>query len=227
MSAVISGPTAVAPEAVHPYTVIVTGGPAVEGGTFEISYTLEGEDLAGGDPQIPRTLSNAEGTFEVNVTAPRAEGRVHLFVRATSRNETVNATAETRLAIDVFRPVDLRAVLRNSGGATVVNVSVLFYVDGELVGNETVPRIEPGGQVEVTMMYIPVGLTLGRHTVRIEADLDGDGVISPERGELIDSEFFYKTERTNLPAILGFVTVFILALLALVLLAIRRQRRRG
>ena len=227
VTAVIRGPTAIAPSSTHPYTVTVQGGPGADGGTFEISYALQGSNLQGGDPQIARTLSNAQGTFQVNVTAPEAEGTVQLYVKATSKNETLNATKETRLSIEVFRPVDLRAFLRNQGGAAALNVTVFFYVDGALVGNMTIARIDAGAQAEVNISYIPVGLTVGRHTVRIQADLDHDGVISPERGELITQQFFYKTERSNTPAILGTITVLILILLAVVLLAIRRQRRQG
>ena len=226
VSAVVQGPSAVAPGTIHLYKITVTGGPAESGGTFQIEYTLQGEKLVGGDPQIPRTLANAEGRFAVNITAPEVEGSVVLHVKATSRGET-NETTEVRFGIDVFRPVEIRATLRNRGAAAAVNVKVFFYVDGQLVGNQTVSRIEAGGQVEVNVSYIPVDLQIGRHTIRIEADLDGDGKISPNSGELLVHDLFYKTERTSTPAILGTITVVILVLLGFILLAIRRQRRLG
>ena len=224
VAAIIQGPTAVAPSSTHPYTITVTGGPGARGGTFEIKYGLEGSNLAGGDPQIARTLTNAQGRFTVNVTAPRAEGSVQLVVTAASRNETTNATTETRLAIDVARPVELRATLRNLGAAAALNVTVYFYVDGQPVGNTTVARIDAGAQTVVSITYIPVGLTTGRHTVRVEADLDGDGTISPARGEVVAVDFFYKFERSLAPTILGTITVVIVVVLLFVLLAIRRQR---
>lgn len=230
VTVVVQGPTAVAPGSTHPFTVLVAGGPAaVEGGTFEISYVVEGDNLVGADPQIPRILANRDGRFEFNVTSPEAEGTIQLFVRATSTGQTstLNETAETRYLVNVFRPIELRATLRNHGGAAALNVDVRFYVDGAFVGNTTLARIGPGEQTEALVSFIPVNVGIGRHTVRVEADLDGDGEISPERGELLVTEFFYKSEETNLPAILGTVTIFILAVLALILLAIRRQRRLG
>lgn len=230
VTVVVQGPTAVAPGSTHLYTVLVAGGPAaVEGGTFEISYVVEGDNTVGADPQIPRILANTEGRFEFNVTAPEAEGTVQLFVRATSTGETtrLNETAQTRYLVNVFRPIELRATIRNNGGAAALNVDVRFYVDGAFVGNTTLARIGAGEQTEALVSFIPVNVGIGRHTVRVEADLDGDGTISPERGELIVTEFFYKSEDTNMPAILGTVTVFVLAFLVLILLAIRRQRRQG
>lgn len=227
VTAVIEGPTAIAPSSTHAYTVTVSGGPAEHDGTFDISYVLQGDNLLGGDPQVARTLANEQGVFTVNVTAPEVEGTVLLFVRAKSGNATGNASTETRLSIDVFRPVDLRATIRNHGAAAALNVTVFFYVDDRLVGNTTVARIEAGGQVEASVSYIPVDLSVGRHTVKVTADLDGDGVIEAADGELLESDFFYKTERSSVPAILGTITVLILVVLVFVLLAIRRQRRQG
>lgn len=224
---VIQGPSAVAPGSLNLYTITVTGGPAADNGTFEISYVVQGDNTVGADPIVPALLSNREGRFEVNISAPEAEGRVELFVRASSIGELGNESGETRFAMDVLTPIELRTTLRNNGAAAAENVDVRFFVDGNLVGNTSVARLGPGAQTEVSITFIPVGIGIGRHTVKVEADLDGDGVISPERGELLASEFFYKSEETNLPAILGTITVFIVSILVLVLLAIRRQRRLG
>jgi len=223
----IRGPNAVAPASTHPFVITVTGGPAAEhNGTFHIEYTLLGDNLFGADPQLPRTLANREGVFDINVTAPEAEGTVLLYVKAISQGD-VNETAETRYAIDVFLPLDLRATIKNNGAATALNVTVFFFVDDRPVGNSSVVRIEAGGEATVNITYIPVGLLPGRHSVRIQADLDGDGKFLAERGELLAYDFFYKTERTSTPAILGTLTVLILIVLLFVLLAIRRHRRLG
>lgn len=222
---VIEGPTAIAPSSTHAYTVTVTGGPAAVNGTFEIRYLLQGENLVGGDPLIERILANKEGKFTANVTAPEVEGAVTLFVRAKSGSLTENVTAETSLSIDVFRPVELRATIRNSGAAAAINVTVFFEVDGRPVGNMTIARIEAGGTAEANISFVPTGLAEGRHVVTIKADLDRDGVF--EAGELIHQDFFYKSAPSNLPAILGTVTVFLIMILVFVLLAVRRQRRQG
>ena len=222
---VIEGPTAVAPSSIHEYSITVTGGPAAVNGTFEIRAILQGANLAGADPVVDRILSNREGKFRLNVTAPDAEGPIQLYVRARSSGEGTNETSETRLQIEVARPVELRATIRNTGPTAALNVTVYFYVDGLRVGNASIARIDAGGQADVNVTYIPVNLAPGRHVVRIEADLDGDGRIEP--GELVEQDFFYKSEPTNIPAILGTITVVMIVVLVFVLLAIRRQRRQG
>ena len=225
VAVVIDGPTAVAPGTTHEYTITVTGGPAEDNGTFEIRFQLQGENLEGGDPTIERTLNNREGVFLANVTAPNAEGTVALLVRAKSGGATGNETTQTSLSIEVFRPVELRATIRNNGAAAALNVTVRFYVDGAAVGTTTLARIDAGGTAEASVSYVPVGLGEGRHVVRIEADMDGDGVIGA--GEVQEQDFFYKAAPSNTPAILGTITAVLLAFLVLLLLAIRRQRRQG
>jgi hypothetical protein len=227
VSIVIKGPTALAPATTRAYAVTVTGGPAAEdGGEYVIEYSLQGDNLAGADPPIPATRSNPEGTFAINITTPEAEGTIVLFVKATSRGD-VNESAEARYPIDVFRPIDLRITLRNNGAAAALNVTVYFYVDDRLVGNTTVARIDAGGEATANVSYIPVGLAVGRHTLRVQADLDGDGRYLVDRGELYATDFFYKAEHTTWPAIFGTVSVLLLVVLGFMLLAIRRQRRMG
>jgi len=222
---VIDGPTAIAPSSIHAYAVTVTGGPGAENGTFEIHAILQGANVAGADPVVDRIFSNREGKFTVNVTAPEAEGTIQLYVRARSFEGGRNETTERRLQIEVARPVELRATIRNTAPTAALNVTVYFYVDNALVGNATVARIDAGAQTDVNITYIPVGLAAGRHTVRIWADLDRDGQADP--GELVDQDFFYMNAPSNVPAILGTITVFLVAVLVFVLLAIRRQRRQG
>jgi len=230
VAVVVSGPTAVAPSSSHPYTIKVTGGPAAAvttGATYTINYMLQGDNTVGGDPVILRTLANAKGEFVVNLTAPSSEGTVQFYVKGTSSDGSANETTETRYTIHVALPIELRATLRNNGAATATNVTVYFYVDGTLVGNTTVARLAAGAQVDVNFTYVPVGLAEGQHTVKITADLDHDGTIEPEGGELLQESFFYKSGRSVAPAIFATVTVFILVILVFVLLAIRRQRRQG
>lgn len=222
---VIEGPTAIGVSSTHAYTVTVTGGPGAEGGQFEIRAVLQGTNLAGADPVVDRIFSNERGVFTVNVTAPQEEASIQLYVRARSFNATTNATKETRLQIEVARPLELRATIRNTGPTAALNVTVYFYVDGRLVGNTTLARIDAGGQTDANVTYIPAGLAPGRHVVKIWADLDGDG--SEDPGELVDQDFFYRSTASNVPAILGTITVFLIVILVFVLLAIRRQRRQG
>lgn len=223
----IRGPNAVAPSSTHVYVITVAGGPAAEqAGTFHIEFALQGDNLVGAAPILPTQRANAEGRFDENVTAPEAEGTVILYVKATSQGD-VNQTAEARYPIDVFRPIDLRATIKNNGAAAALNVTVFFFVDNRPVGNATASRIDAGGAATVNVTYIPVDLQPGRHSVRVQADLDGDGKFTVENGELVAYDFFYKSPRSNVPAIFATLTALLLPFLLLILLAIRRRRRQG
>ena len=223
----IRGPSAVAPSSTHSYSITVAGGPAAEhGGTYQIEFILQGDNLVGASPLTSTLRSNEQGRFDENVTAPEAEGAVILYVKATSQGDE-NRTAEARYPIDVFRPVDLRATIKNNGAAAALNVTVFFFVDNVPVGNATASRIDAGGAATVNVTYIPVNLAPGRHSVRVQADLDGDGRFTVEAGELVAYDFFYKTPRTNVPAIFATLTALILLILLFLLLAIRRRRRQG
>ncbi len=223
----IRGPSAIAPSSTQLYTITVAGGPAAEQqGTFHIEFVLQGDNLFGAAPLLPTPRANENGRFDENVTAPEVEGTVILYVKAISQGD-VNRTAEVRYPIDVFRPIDLRATIRNNGAAAALNVTVFFFVDDLPVGNASASRIDAGGVVTVNITYIPVNLAAGRHTVRVQADLDGDGKFTPERGELLAYDFFYKTPKTSWPAILATLTVIFIIVLLFVLLAIRRVRRQG
>jgi len=105
------------------------------------------------------------------------------------------------------------------------DVTVRFYVDDALVGTQKIARIEPIGQATVTFNYLPVGLQPGGHRVRVEADLDGNGVIDPAKGEAFVSEIFYRETaplNTGWSVVIGiavFVPVFLLTV------ALRRRER--
>src|SRR3989442_6228293 len=82
-----------------------------------------------------------------------------------------------------MRPEGASARFRNDGTAAAVNVTVRFYVDGAFAGTRKIARLNPGVQVTETFNYLPSGLQPGTHQVRVEADLDGYGIIDPAKGE--------------------------------------------
>jgi len=104
-------------------------------------------------------------------------------------------------------------------------VTVRFFVDNVAVGTKTVARIDSGKGATVTFNYLPVGLPPGTHSVRVEADLDGNGVIDSARGEVATSQLFYKGTpglSTGWTVLIG-IAVFLPVLLLTV--AVRRRRR--
>ena len=224
--ATITGPPAAAASTETIYNLSINGGP-----TSSVNYTVKwyitGSDPTGGLPiaSNPRSASGTTPVFMLNLTAPSKEQTITLVVTvsALSGGTTENTTVEQ--AIAVVTPVVLSATFRDNGSTAAVNVTVRFFVDDRAVGTKTVARIDPGRDATVTFNYLPVGLQPGTHSVRVEADLDGNGVIDSARGEVATSQLFYKgtpglsTGWTVLIGIAVFLPVLFLTI------AVRRRGR--
>src|SRR5881397_656161 len=214
----IAGPNALAPSQVSAYNLTIGGGPtgAV---TYTVSWYLTGPNVAGGKPSGNRTR------FSLNITAPLAEQTMSLAVRISAAvgSSYENTTVEKSIA--VITPIVLSASFQNTGTTAAVNVTVRFYVDGVLAGTEKIARLNPGAQVTETLNYLPSGLQPGTHQVRVEADLDGNGVIDPAKGEAVVSSLFYRGTAplsTAWTVVVG-IAVFLPVLLLTV--ALRRRQR--
>ena len=191
----LEGPAAMTPQQVAIYYVNVSGGPAENNGNYTIKYWVQGSNLGGASPLAgsPGERSGQNKTYEVNVTAPSSEGSFDLVVEATSGNITTNATVRKTLTVQVLAPLTLTASFKNNGGAAVLNTTVRFYVDDVFAGSKVIGRINPGDRGTATLSWIPVGLNAGPHTIRVEADIDGNGVIDPSKGEVVAFDTFYRT----------------------------------
>ncbi len=198
VTGVLSGPSGLAPGASGTFYLNVSGGPASEAaGNVSIRAYLTGTDLAGGSPlkTAPHTAtSNGTGPFVFNVTAPQKEQAITVVVEINSTvGARVESTTVTR-AVTVITPIVLTATFRNTGGAAAMDVPVKFYIDGKIAGTTNISRIDPGGTGTAKFSYLPVGLAPGGHTVRVEADLNRNGVIEPDKGEVAVVDLFYKKD---------------------------------
>jgi hypothetical protein len=226
INAVLTGPAAAGVGQTTSYDLSITGGPSGSV-NYTVQYYITGSDTTGGLPlpSSPATTSGARSTFKVNITAPSKEGTITLVVKVSAHagGTVENGTAEK--SIVVITPIVLSATFRNTGPTAALNVTVRFYVDDALVGTKTISRIDPNKDAVATFNYLPLGLQPGTHRVRIEADLDGNGVIDLAGGEAFTTQLFYKgtpglsTAWTVLIGIAVFVPVL------LVTMAIRRRRQ--
>lgn len=222
----ITGPAALGPGQSGSYNVTLLGGP-VGAVNYTVEYYITGTDVTGGQP-LPTTPSRASGNvtrIRLTVTAPQREQTITLVakVSASAGGTTENTTVER--SIVVVTAIVLSAAFRNAESTAALNVTVRFYVDDALVGTQKIARIEPIGQATVTFNYLPVGLQPGGHRVRVEADLDGNGVIDPAKGEAFVSEIFY---RETTPLNMGWSVVIGIAVFVPVFLltvALRRRER--
>lgn len=222
--AAVTGPNAVAPGQVTAYNLTIGGGPSGSV-NYTIQWYITGPDVAGGLPTSSNpTSSTANKTaFKLNITAPPRDQDMTLVVTVSARigGSVENATVEKRIV--VITPIALTATFRNGASTAAVNVTVRYYVDEALVGTKKVSRIDPRGQVTETLTYLPVSLQPGVHRVRVEADLDGNGIIDPARGEAVVSDLFY---RYTPPPSSGWTIVIGIAVFLPVLLVTIGLRRR-
>lgn len=227
LAASIDGPTAVVPKSVVRYSVTAVGGPGEGGGNYSVEYYLEGDKLSGASPQAasPGREQRSTGTFSLNVSVPSEETVFDLVVTVSSINTVTNESASTirRMTIVSKTPIYLVAAFQNQGTVAAVGVSVVFFVDEARVGSETIARIDPGQTGTANHTWVPVGISDGQHSVRAEADLDGDGEIEPGAGEVSASSVFVRR-----PAGLstGATILIITAILMLGLLIVLAYRRR-
>src|SRR6058998_2399199 len=207
----ITGPPALAPSQVSAYNLTINGGP-----TGAVTYTVRWHLNGGGLPTAasPTTTTGNRTTFTLNVTAPPTEETVTLVVQVASLAGSTYENTTAEKAISIITPIVLSATFRNDGTTAAVNVTVRFYLDSILAGTQKIARLNPGAQITETFNYLPAGLQPGTHQVRVEADLDGNGVIDPAKGEAVVSSLFYRgtaplsTAWTVLIAIGVFLPVF-------------------
>lgn len=224
----IVGPEAAAPSTAVQYNLTVAGGPGAVDGNFSMKYYIEGGDLTGGIPTktAPRTEFGRNTTYVLSITAPIREQTIAVVAEINSTNGTTWQTVTVRREVDIVTPVVLAATFRNDGSVAAVNFTAEFYVDGKLVGTKRVARLNPRVNATVTLTWFPIGLVPGEHRVTVTADLNGDGVIDPSRGEVTTSNLFYK-KQPDLPvgsaALIG-ILLFLTA--AAVLAVIKRRRKR-
>ena len=224
----LEGPTAIAPGQNAVFNVTASGGP--DGNvTYSVIYYIRGTNTSGGAPLAasPGRTSGNRTTLQINVTAPTLDQTLTLVVTldATPQGGVTQNVTRT-FSITVVKPITLSATFHNGGTTTAVNITVRWYVDGALVGTSLIRQITSNADSTATFDYLPVGLSAGEHTLRVEADLDHNNVIDPAKGEVVTSTIFYSQvsqPATGWTILLG-IGVFIPVFLGVVALRRRGQR---
>jgi len=209
----IKGPTALTPGQNGVYFVNVTGGPAEYNGTYTVKYWIESSDTTGAYPLFdnPGETSSKNNSFEVNITVPTVEGDIYVAFEVISENNTANSTVTGGISVSVLAPLILTASFSNNGQVAAVNITIRFYIDDNFIGSKVISKISPGDRGTATLNWIPVGLEAGQHTIRVEADINKDGIIDGSNGEIAVYEIFYKTGgelAVGYLVIIGIVIIF-------------------
>src|SRR6266566_323512 len=193
----LTGPASLAPGQTAAYNLTLSGGPtgAV---TYTVRWHVEGPDAAGALPPASNPTSETHNAtaFQLNITAPPRDTDVTLVVSVSAQVGTTSENASVEKSIVVITPILLSATFRNDGTPAAASFN-----------------------------YLPIGMQPGTHRVRIEADLDGNGIIDSSRGEAFASDLFYRTTPglgTGWTVAIG-IAVFLPVLIATV--AVRRRER--
>lgn len=226
LTATVTGPTALAPSQSAFYNVTVGGGPTGNV-TYSVIYYITGSNTTGGSPQAssPGRVSGNQTTLRFNITTPTAEQSLTLVVTvdASPKGGSVE-NVTTNYAITVIKPIVLTATFHNGASTGAVNITVLWYVDNGVVGTSEIKQIAANGDATVSLNYLPVNLAAGQHTVRVEADLDHDGIIDPSRGEVVTTTIFYSQVQS--PS-MGWTVLLGIGVFVPVFMAVVALRRRG
>lgn len=223
----VFGPEIAATGSVSVFDVNVVGGPADAGGNYSIEAYLEGTNLTGAMPirASPYTVESNTGNFTVNVTAPRIPQTMSLVINATSILEGSRAYSETKYEIRVVEPIVLSARIENTGSLGLENLAVKFYVDNEFVGNGTISSITAGNSTTVSYDWLVADIASGRHEIRITVDMNGDGIIKVNDGDIVTISYFYREYGAIHPAIIAIVGVLMVFVIFILVRTIMKKRR--
>lgn len=210
--------------------VTAAGGPAEDGGTYELEAFLRGGgDLTGATPveDLPLERSSENNTFSFNVTLPLEEQDVDLVVVVNSTKDGAWAAGEATARIRVLVPLRISATVVNTGSVEVRSAPAYLYLDGELVDETAILILGPSESTTVTFRYLPVTLATGTHTLEIRVDLNGDGVVDPALGDVVRRVTFVREAEPINPLWIvgGVVGAFVAALFVGGYLRQRRARR--
>lgn len=164
----ISGPTQVAINEMHAYTIMVNGG---HGGDPDGNYSYNAAVIS--PPTTDASVSpvngvSASGVFLINVTMPSKAGDITLQVNVSGYSSLGTDLLTKLIIIHVVSPIVLSATVVNQGTVPLSNVPIAFYLDGTKVYNTTF-GLAAGASLKIVFnMTDPV--SAGQHDVRVVLD---------------------------------------------------------
>ena len=193
------------------------------GGTEPIKFTASLKDSNGNTVNVPSSggisAVDMDGV-KLTVTAPANAGTYTLFVEFTYTDADDSKVSYTKTApVRVLNPVKLSAVIDNSTGGTIYNMTVWFEVDGVKVeGSDQPVDILAGATKTVTYDWAVEGLSKGTHKVTLR------GYVGPSdqnaEGLVVLAEFYVGQNDYKLMEI---VLVIVFIIMLIILLVVYRK----
>jgi hypothetical protein len=127
-----------------------------------------------------------EGVFNVTLTAPTEAQWIKVTVMGMISDDNNNQygdrwnTISKDIKILKPREIELNTTVENNGAVEAKEITVSFYVEEDLIGNQTIDILEPGAESNVSVMWNATFMPAGEYEVRIF--VDGEN-INPELDE--------------------------------------------
>lgn len=158
---------------------------------WEYSVWITAANDSGASPlkELPMngTLNPGNDTILFNITAMQNAGELKIHVNCTSGI----LYYEKVQPITVVSPIIFNVKLNNPSNVVINNATVQFLVDGDEIDFQTIGTIPARQETTVTSEWISNDKEPGWHDSRILVDLDGDGTINTEVGDMIVEDHFY------------------------------------
>ncbi len=133
------------------------------------------------------TLNAGNESFLFNITAMQKPGELEIHVNCTSGN----LYYEKIQPIIVVAPIVFNIEINNPTNVVVKNATVQFFVDGIEIDHQTIHTIPARQGTTVTSEWISADKEPGWHDSRILVDINGDGVIDKNVGDMVIEDQFY------------------------------------
>jgi hypothetical protein len=128
---------------------------------------------------INGTLTTENNSFTFDVTAQQDPGELDIHINCTSGS----VYYEKVQSIPVVYPIAFNVDINNA--------TVQFYVDGSEIDKQVIQTIGARQKTKVSSEWITNDQKPGWHDSRIVVDLNGDGVIDTQAGDMIIEDRFY------------------------------------
>jgi hypothetical protein len=167
VSIVITGSNIIALNSTSSYQIAVSGGPAIDGGTYQYYAYLQGNNVSSTNV-FPSNGTSLTGKFYINVTAPAQIENIELIVTANSTLGNVTMHGKQTMILRVIHPMSISGTIYNNGIITLNNINIKFYLDNTYIGNITISKIGPKQNYTFTYNYTIQSLSAGYHTIKMQ-----------------------------------------------------------
>jgi hypothetical protein len=190
------GPTLVSTGSTTKYQIFGFGGPAVDAngtvvGNLTFYATLVASNLTG------VTLLPSSSSFTSNqskslaLTTGNASETLTVDVMVSSVYKGQNVSTNFTYTIHIVHPYVVSAMIVASS-TWVTGFTLVVTLDGAVIGNVSVPALQPEGTYQVTFNYPTLGLSSGDHTFAISLAQE-HGLVTFANGQTQYSQTVYVT----------------------------------